>query len=367
MKIVSIFNNKGGVGKSTLTFHLGHALSELGKRVLLIDSDPQCNLTLYGLSVREMHGIWEEESTYIDTEGFEVARDNDPNYKQMLDKTRTLHFLLKPTEEGTGEIEKMPPLKKIGQNIFLLPGRLSLNKYEEAIASRWSDSFVGNPLAIKTISRIRTIAKEYGDLYNLDYVLIDTSPSIGIINKVIISTSDAIMVPCNPDMFSLYGIRNIGRALSDWKKQFDVLKSLLSDEKRKTLPSAFVKFAGYTLYNAKKVTTDPPKNDLDIAQSNFHYARLIPQTILQFIKPDLRDNLTEVMSTSSIGDKSIIHTHNTFPGMAQKYKQPMWVLPSLDLESEDNTIKGNRRVYEDTRVKYLSYAKAFIERINTVR
>src|SRR5712671_22277 len=45
MKIISVFNNKGGVGKTTLTFHLAHALGEIGYRVLLMDLDPQCNLT----------------------------------------------------------------------------------------------------------------------------------------------------------------------------------------------------------------------------------------------------------------------------------------------------------------------------------
>jgi cellulose biosynthesis protein BcsQ len=51
VEIISIFNNKGGVGKTTLTFHLAHALSELGHKVLAIDLDPQCNLSIYSLSV----------------------------------------------------------------------------------------------------------------------------------------------------------------------------------------------------------------------------------------------------------------------------------------------------------------------------
>ena len=46
MKIISLFNNKGGVGKSTLGFHLGYALSEMGIKTLMVDLDPQCNLTI---------------------------------------------------------------------------------------------------------------------------------------------------------------------------------------------------------------------------------------------------------------------------------------------------------------------------------
>ena len=60
----------------------------------------------------------------------------------------------------------------------------------------------------------------------------DTSPSLGTLNKVIISTVDGFIIPCFPDMFSLYGIRNIGRSLESWKRELDVIYSLISNEKR---------------------------------------------------------------------------------------------------------------------------------------
>lgn len=74
MKIISVFNNKGGVGKTNLTFHLAHALADLGKRVLLIDLDPQCNLTIYGMKTDRLHEIWERENAFI--EDFDFARDS---------------------------------------------------------------------------------------------------------------------------------------------------------------------------------------------------------------------------------------------------------------------------------------------------
>lgn len=64
--IITVFNNKGGVGKTTLTFHLAHALGELGKRVLLIDLDPQCNLSIIALPMENIHDIWVAEDGYID-------------------------------------------------------------------------------------------------------------------------------------------------------------------------------------------------------------------------------------------------------------------------------------------------------------
>lgn len=363
MKIVSVFNNKGGVGKSTLCFHLAHALGSLGKRVLLIDTDPQCNLSLYGLTPEQLDELWEKETDYIDISGFEAAKKKDQNYEALIKEPRTIHFLLKPTEDGTGDIENMPPLLKVGEAVYLLPGRLSLHTYEEAAASRWSDAFIGNPLALKTITKIRDIAMLYSLQYNFDYVIMDTSPSIGILNKIILSNSDALIIPCNADMFSLYGIRNIGSALKMWKQQFEILKSVLSEEKKKLLSDDFIQFVGYTLYNCKKVTKDPPYNEYDIAQSHYHYARQIPDTIQQYIPIDIRRSLGEVANVL-VGEKSIIHTHNTLPGMSQKYKRPMWELPSLNLENEDLTIKGNRQVYEATLAAYQQFARDFINRLN---
>jgi cellulose biosynthesis protein BcsQ len=198
-------------------------------------------------------------------------------------------------------------------------------------------------------------------------VVVDTSPSLGILNKVVLSISDGFLIPCMPDMFSLYGIRNIGKALSIWKKQFDLIYSLLSEEKRKLFPSSFVKFLGYTLYNARKVSRNPPVNEYNIAQSQLHYARQIPKTIETFISAAIRDNLSPQLMETAIANNAVMYSHNTLPGMAQKYKQPMWALPSLTtIEQEDMTIKGNRKAFEATRDMYVAFANDLLLRLETI-
>jgi cellulose biosynthesis protein BcsQ len=110
MKIISIFNNKGGVGKTTLMYHLAHILGEMGKKVLILDLDPQCNMSLYGMPEENLEKIWQDEEDIIDN-GIDSTRPkmkaND--FKNLLKKPRTIHFLLKSVEEGISDFDELPP------------------------------------------------------------------------------------------------------------------------------------------------------------------------------------------------------------------------------------------------------------------
>jgi cellulose biosynthesis protein BcsQ len=367
MKIISLFNNKGGVGKSTLAFHLSNILAETGHKTLIIDLDPQCNVTICGMEEEALHTIWTEEDEFIEDFDSSVKKIPQGDYTALLKKQRTIHFLLKPTEDGLGELSAIPPPVTLSSNLDLIPGRLTIHRYENKISERWSGAYLGDPLSIRTITNIRAIAEEYTAIHNYEYVIIDTSPSLGALNKVIISTVDGFVIPALPDMFSMYGIRNIGNALKQWKKEFDTIYGLISDDKRKKFPQKFVRFLGYTIYNAKKYT-GKSNNDWNLAQAHFNYAQQISQTIENFISPEVRSHLTSEQINAPIGLTAVMHSHNTLPNMAQKYKHPIWQIPSLScLDSEDkSTIMGNRAIYEATKQKYIDFANNFIERAQTL-
>jgi cellulose biosynthesis protein BcsQ len=174
LQSISVFNNKGGVGKTTLTFHLAHALAELGKRTLIVDLDPQCNLTIFALPDEAIWKMWSAEDDYIDD--FNSARTKDSvAFELMLTEPRSIHFVLKPSEDGTAEMPSLPPPFELAKDLHLLPGRLTLHLYEDKIASRWSDVYQGDPLAIRTVTRARSIAEEYAKKYGYDVVIFDTS------------------------------------------------------------------------------------------------------------------------------------------------------------------------------------------------
>ena len=363
MKTISIFNNKGGVGKTTLTYHLACALSEIGKRTLIIDLDPQCNLTILSMDPEALHQIWEVEDDYI--ADFESAKNNtsSAHFEKITNDARSIHFLLKPTEDGVSEYLATSRPYKLAKNLDLIPGRLTLHMYEETIANRWSDAYKGVPLAIRTLTKIRSLAAQYTEKFGYDIVIFDTSPSLGILNKLIISTTDGFVIPCMPDMFSLYGIRNIGNSLKKWKGEFDILYSVLTPEKRSLFPISFVNLLGYTIYNAKKYSGK--NNSWDLAVSHYNYAAQIPSTIEKFIDSSIWQNLTHETLKQPIGGMAVMHSHNTLPNMAQKYHVPIWKVPSYPtLETDDiSTIAGNRTAYELTRSKYVQFAQDFLNRI----
>lgn len=366
MKIISLFNNKGGVGKSTLGFHLGYALNELGYKTLMIDLDPQCNLTICGIPTEELHKIWEEEDAYIDD--FEKAFTDDSS--KILESPRSIHFLLKPTEDGLSDLEILPPAVQLDTNLDLIPGRLSIHKYENKLAERWSGAYQGDNLAIRTITKIREICNLYANKNKYDFIIIDTSPSLGILNKTIISTVDGFFVPAQPDMFSLYGIRNIGNSLELWQKEFQTIYSLISENKRDKFPNNFVQFLGFTIYNAKPYGE---ANEYNLAQAHYAYVKQIPEVIEKFIKQPNRVNLTSEQLKTPIGKTSVIHTHNTFPSVAQALHCPIWKIPDIydsnpqvwrDEHKEIN--RGNFGKYKSTLEAYKSFANDLLSRIENL-
>ena len=355
-KILTIFNNKGGVGKTTLTYHLASSFAESGKRVLLVDLDPQCNLTIAALQMEEIHNIWAPEDDYIDD--FSAASGN---LQELLKSPRSIHFLLKPTEDGVDDLVDLPPPYELQDNLSIIPGRLTLHRFEAKVSERWNSVYSGDPLAIRTITNIRSIAHRYSEKFNYDYIIFDTSPSLGALNKNILTLADAFLIPCSPDLFSVYGIRNIGESLREWRKQFETVYDVISESKRSHFPNKFVKLIGYTIYNAKKY--DGQSNEYRLAHAHYYYAQQIPITIQRFIPQNVSLPYAEILS-GSIGENSVIHTHNTFPSMAQKYHLPMWKIPDADIEGEDqNTVRGNAQKFRDTRAAYQVFSADVLARM----
>ena len=360
MKIISVFNNKGGVGKSTLCFHLAHALAEKGVKTLMVDLDPQSNLTLQCIHPDKLESIWTEEELYV--EDFQDALNNSElSFDQFLATPRSVHCLLKPIEDGVFESFMVGQIHSINKNLGIIPGRLSLHTFEDKLAKSWSEAFLGDPQAIRLITAIRTLCLEAERIHGFKVALIDTSPSLGMLNRIIISLSTGFFVPCMPDMFSTFGLNNIGLALKSWRSQFSTMYSLLSDKKRSAFPENFVKFLGYTLYNARKYAS---QNKYDLATAHYSYAQKLPGIVSAKIPPECYSGLDKSIIGRPIGGTSIMHSHNTLPSLAQKYRVPMWRVPDVSLDAGDkSTVSGNKSTYLEKKDMYHKFADDLLSRI----
>lgn len=360
MKMIAVFHNKGGVGKSTLLFHTSCALAELGYKVLMMDLDPQSNLSLYGLNDEELQDIWEKEEVVI-TDGFPIGTNTfNITQNEIMNLPRTIHFLLKPVESGVDDYNNLPPAVKLNKNLHLIPGRITLSQFEGVLADRWNISPDENVLAIRTITQFRTIATRYAEKYGYEYVFVDVSPSLGLLNRAIITSCDAFFMPATPDLFSMYGIRNIGQSLEKWKKSYQTLYDGVNPQLKPLFTSDFVKFAGYTIYNARGRKDQP----LGLAKAHRDFAERIPEEINEWILKEMIPARIRGKIKNSIGGDAVWSSHNTYPTMAQKYKCPMWMIPSKELEEADKlTVNSNRTRFLDTQKAYYTFANDLLDRI----
>jgi cellulose biosynthesis protein BcsQ len=194
-KIICLFNHKGGVSKTTTTFNLGWMMATKGKKVILADFDPQCNLTGMILGYK---GIEDLDASY---------RDNPPNnVKDAL----TPAFESQPKQiTGADCIEVKPDL-------YLLPGHIGLAEYENTLGI--AQELSGSLIALKNLpGSLRYMLDITADKYNADYILVDMSPSLGSINQNLLMTSNHFIVPLHPDYFSSMALTSLAKTLPRWK------------------------------------------------------------------------------------------------------------------------------------------------------
>ncbi|WP_247893720.1 ParA family protein [Azospirillum endophyticum] len=196
-KFISVFNNKGGVGKTTLTWNVADALAEKGKRVLLIDFDPQCNLSIAML-------------------GADAFKSLVSNAVQPRTVRSFLQGYLQNTGPGPISIHDGP---HTNENVKIVAGDFWLNVYSDSL-SVGNDLLTGNGIA--KFTAIRTLEaklREDGEVF--DYVMIDLPPSFGGLVRSALYSSDYLVIPCTSDTFSEYCISLIAQMLpqfiADWE------------------------------------------------------------------------------------------------------------------------------------------------------
>lgn len=176
MKKIALFNHKGGVGKTTLTINIAEAIAESGKKVLLVDADPQCNLT----------------SFYMDEPALEKRlQESDDN----VTGDGTVWSAIKPVVEGRGGIIKTTPLKVPETDIWYLVGDVMLSEYEEVLPEAWTDSFARRTRGYDVTTALAQAVDAAAQEVNADIIFYDVGPNVGALNRAVLLDCDYFITP----------------------------------------------------------------------------------------------------------------------------------------------------------------------------
>ncbi len=316
-KRIAIYNHKGGVGKTTLTVNIAYALSDLGKSVLLVDSDPQCNLTSYLIDPSDVDTMLDASETSAG---------------------RTLWSAIKPVADGVGEARVIRPIKVNG--VQLLPGDILLSKFEQDLYQFWSDSFLRRVRGYRGTAALSALVNDISTVNDIDYVFYDSGPNIGPLNRSILLDCDCLIVPAACDSFSIRAFKTLGQTLSDWIKDWSTAVSL-APENVYLLPGK-PKMIGY-IPQRFRVYADEVASD---------YSRFLPRIDKQIsadvgsVLRAIDKNLAPLAFQSRLG---LVKDFGRLAPLAQEQGVPIWDV-------------GNQLEREKAKAAFHGIAKKIIER-----
>ena len=192
MKSLAFFNNKGGVGKTSLVYHLAWMFADHGVKTLAVDLDPQANLTAMFLDEERLENLWPD--------------GEHPD---------TVYGAIRPILRGIGDIAQ-PRVEMIHPNLGLIAGDLGLSRFEDKLSDAWPRCHNRDESAFRTMTAFHRLVQRGAD-WGAELVLIDVGPNLGAINRSALIASDQVCLPLAPDLFSLQGLKNLGPTLREWR------------------------------------------------------------------------------------------------------------------------------------------------------
>ncbi len=327
MKKIVLFNHKGGVSKTTSTFHLGWKLAET-YRVMLVDADPQCNLS----------------SLFLGNEFENYYENDETKHENIMDGVRKVF-------DGIPEpIRALNcPSAARNQNLFLLPGHLNLSAYDAQL------NFAIN--APEALSSLKSLPGSFNDLiektaqrYGIEYVLIDLNPSLSTINKDLFLICDGFIVPTNPDTFSMMAIESLSVILPLWAEWKRKNIGNFSDSAY-PLPEGTPKFIGEIpqRFNIRSgEPTRPFRKKID------EISQLICSVLVRNLEKEGMVFTKEQYETAGIStDNYILREIKDFQGLAPKSHKnnvPVFALSDSELElfgAAFDTASSNRGTFNE--------------------
>lgn len=319
---LAIFNHKGGVGKTTLTVNLAFAIAELGYRVLLVDSDPQCNLTSYLI----------EESVVDD-----LLDQSD------LANGGTIWSALKPVVEGTGESKVITPAE-LPNGICIIPGDIRLAEFESELSTFWSECYQRKLRGFRGTAALSSVVNAVAENIKADIVFYDTGPNIGPLNRVILLDCDYFIIPAACDLFSLRAIKTLGHRLSEWVTDWSTIQDL-APESLYSLPGA-PKPIGYVPQRFRVYSSRPSSAYADFLPRIEKSVKEDLLTVLDRLKRDLTSFAKSPLRLADIKDFGALGNSAQAEGVA------LW-----------KTTAGTYDQRHDAHACFSMFAKSVVSRI----
>lgn len=241
-KIISLFNHKGGVSKTTIAFNLGWMLARKSQRVLLVDCDPQCNLTGMVLGLENLETA----------DSIQGVRNGKPlNIREGLAPA----FESRPALIKAVDCATIP----MNENLFLLPGHIGLAEYEVTLGI--AQELSGSLLTLRNLpGSLHYLIQATATAYKINIVIIDMSPSLSSVNQNLFSTSDYFIIPMHPDYFSTMAINSLSTVFPKWHAWAQAAyRTPALREAEYPFPECNPKFLGYVIQKYRPRSGAPSK------------------------------------------------------------------------------------------------------------
>jgi len=325
ISVIAFFNNKGGVGKTSMVYHLSWMFSDRGLRVIAADLDPQSNLT----------------AAFLDEDRLEQVM---PSNGHPL----TVFGAIQPLKQGTGDIAD-PHVEIVSDRLGLIVGDMALSTFEDDLSEVWPKCLGGDARAFRIMSAFWRLVQKAGEKHGADVILIDLGPNLGAINRAALIASDFVVIPLGPDLFSLQGLRNLGPALRTWR---DGWQKRLRENPPKDLPlpSGTIQPIGYMVLR-HSIRLDRPVKAFErwIARMPSTYADAVLQ---QMPDPALTID-TDIHCIAKLKD------YRSLMPLAQEARKPMFFLKPADgaLGAHTYAVSDAYKDFQKVAIKIAKNAK----------
>lgn len=295
MKTIAFFNNKGGVGKTSLVYHLAWMFADKGIKTLAVDLDPQANLTSMFLNESRLEQLWPD--------------GEHPD---------TVFGAIRPILKGVGDVVK-PHIETITDRLGLIPGDLGLSRFEDKLSGAWPLCHNSDESAFRTMTAFHRLV-QHGAAKGAELVLIDVGPNLGAINRSALIASDQVCLPLAPDLFSLQGLKNLGPTVNDWRGVWkELLKKAPIDV---PMPKGAMQPIGYIVMQHGIVNSRPVK-------AYKRWLDKIPKTYRESVLLEDVTDSVPVVDNDPYKLALLKHYRSLMP-MAMEANKPIFFLKSAD-------------------------------------